>query len=309
MQTQAQQQLTGVGLAFTGVLILSPDALLIRLVSVDLPTLIFWRQLLQSLVLWTVLLLIYRGGLRHQLRRLAGPGAIMVMLFSTSAILFPSALVTTSAANALLIIATSPLFAALISWLFLRERIALRTWVAIFVAIGGISIIFSGSLGGGDVLGDFLALACALTLGTLFTFARRHREINMVPALATAGLVTALIVSFIGDPLDVPRADWPWIALLGLVVLPGAFGLLTIAPRYIPSPEVSLIMQLEAILGPVFVWMGVGEVPEMATFIGGSIVFMTLVTHSALGMLAYHRRGRGGGPPPARPHAAVRAVD
>ena len=104
-------------------------------------------------------------------------------------------------------------------------------------------------------------------------------------------------------PLAVSSADMLWLAILGVLVLPTAFGLLTLAPRYIPSPEVSLIMQLEAILGPLWVWLGVGEVPPVATFVGGGIVLVTLVAHSSLGIRAHRRRHRPGPVGATAPHA------
>jgi drug/metabolite transporter (DMT)-like permease len=107
-------------------------------------------------------------------------------------------------------------------------------------------------------------------------------------------LAGILVGTTFTSPVSVRGADIFWLALLGMFVVPVAFGLLTLAPRYIPSPEVSLIMQLEAILGPIWVWLGVGEVPPVATFIGGAIVLATLTIHSILGMRAYHRRSRPG---------------
>lgn len=286
-----EQQLTGVGIALTGVLVLSPDALLIRLIDTDRATLLFWRLLLQGLTLWAFLALFYRTTLPGVVRAMGPIGIPAAFVFGLTAVLFVLSITLTNAANTLFMMATAPLWAALISWLFLGERVTLRTWVAIFSALVGIVIIFSGGIGDGTLIGDLIGLAAALSLATQLTIARHARATDLVPALAAGVLLAAVLVgATFASPTAVRGDDIVWLAILGVFVVPVAFGLLTLAPRYIPSPEVSLIMQLEAILGPIWVWLGVGEVPPMATFIGGGIVLVTLTVHSSLGIRAHRRR-------------------
>jgi len=302
---KTEQQLLGIGLALTGVLVLSPDALLIRLVDADRATLLFWRVLLQGATLWAFLAVYYRSSLPGVVRAMGRTGIAATLVFALSTILFVTSITLTNAADTLFMMATAPLWAALISWLFLSERVALRTWLAIAAALGGIIIIFAGGIGGGTLLGDAIGLCAAISLATQLTIARHARATNLVPALAAGMMLDALLVgATFAAPLSVDASDALWLALLGVGVLPVAFGLLTLAPRHIPSPEVSLIMQLEAVLGPFWVWLGVGEVPPVATFVGGAIVLVTLVIHSSLGMRAYRRRAAVGGVASAiAPHA------
>ncbi len=303
---KVEPQLAGVGFALTGVLVLSPDALLIRLIDTDRATLLFWRLLLQGLTLWAFLALYYRAALPGIVRAMGRTGIPAAFVFGLTAVLFVLSITLTNAANTLFMMATAPLWAALISWLFMGERVALRTWLAIFSALVGIVIIFSGGIGDGTLIGDLIGLAAALSLASQLTIARHARATNLVPALAGGVLLAAVLVgATFASPTAVRSDDIVWLALLGVFVVPVAFGLLTLAPRYIPSPEVSLIMQLEAILGPIWVWLGVGEVPPVATFIGGAIVLVTLVVHSCLGIRAYQRRSR---PPPAEATAAHASV-
>lgn len=299
-------QLTGIALAVAGVIALSPDALLIRLIDSDPATLLFWRCLLQGATLWAALALVYRGRLPATVRAMGRAGAGAALVFATTMTLFVSSITLTSAANTLFILATAPLFAALISWLVLGERVAVRTWAAIAMALVGIAIIFVGGLGGGTLIGDALGLGAALSLASQLSIVRRVRDTNLVPALAAGTLIVAGLSLFLAEPLAPDASDALWLFLLGVVVLPVAFGLLTLAPRHIPSPEVSLIMQLEALLGPLWVWLGVGEVPPFATFIGGAIVLTTLVVHSALNIRAHHGRTRPGAARPMAPHGRCR---
>lgn len=304
----AERQLLGLSLALLGVLVLTPDALLIRLIEADRATLLFWRALLQGLTLWLVLALYYRGRLLAVTLEMGRIGLLAVAVFALSTTLFVTSITFTKAANTLFVLSTAPLFAALISWLVLGERVARRTWIAIACALLGIGIIFAGGLGGGTLLGDLLALGAAISLAGQLSIARHARAINLVPALAAGMLVVALLSgTTLASPLSVSQSDVLWLGLLGCIVVPAAFCLLTLAPRYIPSPEVSLIMQLEAVLGPLWVWLGVGEVPPLATFVGGGIVLATLVIHSILGLRAYRARRRddGGRIRPVAPHDAA----
>lgn len=301
----AERQGLGLSLALLGVLVLTPDALLIRLIEADRATLLFWRTLLKGLTLWLVLALYFRGRLLSVTLAMGRIGLLATGVFGLSTILFVSSITLTTAANTLFILSTAPLFAALISWVVLRERVALRTWIAVVCALVGIAVIFAGSLGGGTLLGDLLAVGAALSLAAQLSIARHARSINLVPALATGVLLVALLSgATFASPLSVTREDMLWLVLLGCVVVPLAFGLLTLAPRYIPSPEVSLIMQLEAVLGPLWVWLGVGEVPPVTTFIGGALVVGTLVVHSLLSLRAYRalQRSGGGRMRPVAPH-------
>jgi len=305
-----EQQLLGIGLALAGVLSLSPDALLIRLIDTDRATLLFWRTLLEGATLWVVLACWYRGRLPGVVRAMGKTGVHATLVFALSTVLFVCSITLTSAANTLFILSTAPLFAALISWIFLGELVLPRTWVAIALALVGIGIIMFGDVGGGTVLGDLLALATAVCVATQLSIARHARATNLVPALAAGMLLdAALLAPTFATPTAVAPSDTLWLFLLGVLVLPTAFGLLTIAPRHIPSPEVSLIMQLEAVLGPIWVWLGVGEVPPLATFVGGAIVLATLVAHSSLGVRAYRRRRATGGAIAAVAPHAPRADD
>jgi len=287
------EQVLGIGMALAGVLVLSPDALLIRLVEADRATLLFWRTLLEGVTVLGAMALFYRGGFLASIRGMGGWGIGATLIFALSTILFVMSITLTTAANTLFILATAPLFAALLSRVFLGEAVALRTWIGIVCALLGIGIIFAGGLGGGTLLGDALGLATAISLAGQLTLARRARHVSLVPALGLGMLLVALLSGLtFAEPLNVGARDWLWLGLLGIVVLPLAFGLLTLAPRYITSPEVGLIMQLEAIIGPLWVWLVIAEVPAAATFVGGAIVLATLTVHSILGIRAHRRRGR-----------------
>ncbi len=180
--------------------------------------------------------------------------------------------------------------------MFLKERVPLATWLAILGAIAGVVTVVGGGLGQGTLVGDLFALLTALSLATTFTLLRRAKAHNMVPATALGAFAAALVVAPLADPLSLEGTRFGLMLILGLVVLPIAFGLITLGPRRVPAPEVALLMLLETVLGPLWVWIGVGEEPPPATFVGGAVVLGAVGLH-ALWRLARRPRTRPQPPP------------
>lgn len=184
------------------------------------------------------------------------------------------------------------MFAALLSWIFLGEKIKLATWIAIVFCLGGIGLIFLDSIGGGSRLGDFYAIICALGLAGQITTVRHARTIDMVPSLALSGYMVAAISLPLATPAAASSQDLLYLALLGVVILPCAFSLITIGPRFIPAPEVSLLMLLESIFGPLWVWFVIHENPGSGVLTGGAVVLTTLFIHACLGFRKTRKNGK-----------------
>lgn len=280
----------GLLITATGVLVITPDGLLIRLIQTDAWTLLFWRGLLSSVGMSLMLLLIFRRRAWTTFRGIGRPGLLIAALFGVGTVAFILSITHTTVANTLFIISTSPLFAAFIAWRLMREPVPPRTWLAILAALAGIAVIVSGGLDRGSIIGNVAALWAALSLAVSFSLIRRHQDRNMVPAMALSGLVTALIAWPLAQPAAVAESNLAFLLIMGLLMLPLSFGLLFIGPRYIPAPEVSLMLLLEAILGPVWVWLVVGENPGLRTVLGGVIVITTLAANSALALMQVRER-------------------
>jgi drug/metabolite transporter (DMT)-like permease len=280
-------QTKGLIIVFLGVLVLTPDTLLIRLIAVDHWTLLVWRGLLQALGL-SVLVACFHGRNTLACFRAVGPaGYSAALLFALSTVLFVVALTYTSVANTLIIVASAPFFAALASRIFLGEAIARRTWIAIVVALGGIALLAFENLGASSLWGDLAALGVATAMGGNFTVIRHARAVNMIPAMALSGVIVGLAALLVGEPAVLDRTQLAWMLAMGLFVVPVSFALITLGPRYLPAAEVSLLLLLETVLGPFWVWMVLGEAPGPWALIGGAVVIATLTTHCALAL----RRG------------------
>jgi len=286
------QHLKGILITTLGVIILSPDALLIRLLKADTWTVIFWRGLVFSIGITLLMMLMYRGKTFLQFKKIGKPGLLIGFIFGVSSLCFTASVQNTSIGNTLVIISTSPIFAALFSWYYLSEKVNRRTLIAIVIVLLAIIVImsnsfFSGGVYAGGFLGDVSALGTAVLMAISFTLTRKYKEINMVPAMALSGLVAAVIAGLVSvsmaTSLRLEEEVVPYLILAGFI-LTGAFALITLGPRYISAPEVSLIMPLETVLGSYLGWIFLSEKPPVLTLVGGFIVILTLSVNARLSL-------------------------
>ena len=266
-----------------GVAILSPDAILIRLLHADTFTIMLWRGISFCIGVTLLMLVFYRKKTVQQLINIGRPGLLIGLIFALSTVFFTIAIQNTSISNTLVIISTSPMFAALFSWIFLKEKIKVITWIAMLIIIAAIAMIMSDSSSSGSgLMGDICAFCTSILAAISLTVTRRYKAINMVPAMAISGLISAfiavpLIISS-GSPLFLASSSVPYL-IAGAFCVSIAFALITLGPRYIPAPEVGLILPLETVLGSYFAWIILNEEPTALTLIGGIIVIVTLIIH------------------------------
>ena len=279
------QHLKGLLITVLGVFILSPDALLIRLANSDTWTILFWRGLLFAFGITVVIFLSYRSTTIRQFANIGKRGLMLGFFFGLSTVFFVTGVQYTSVANALVIISTSPVFAALLSWVFLKEKTNLRTWITMFIIIVAIGAIMFNSFQHGGFWGDMSALMTSVLLAVNFTITRQAKHINMVPAMAIAGLTTtaisALMIAFTASPLYLATPAIPYLLLMGLVTTL-AFSLITLGPRYMSAAEVGMIMPLETVFGAYLAWIFLSEAPSIHVLIGGGIIMLTLTVHAWL---------------------------
>jgi len=275
----------GLLITASGVLIISPDGLLTRLIETDHWNMIFWRALLLSFGMWLMISLSNPNRVWQQYKTVPGPGLLMVAAYSLGTISFVFAITHTSVANTLIILSSTPLFAALISRVVLHEKIQRRTLFAIMLVGVGIAVIAAGSLNGedaaqGDLLGDLAAILGSFFLACGLTFVRRFPRVSTFSAISCGGLLTALLVLPLASPLAISQSDLGYLLIMGLYVVPIGSALMYLGPRYIPSAEVGLLLLLESILGPLWVWLALAEQPGAYTLLGGAVVLSTLAINT-----------------------------
>ncbi len=287
--TATQSHLLGSGITAAGVFVLSFEALLVRIADTSGWNAAFWRgSLMMVMMLFVVLWRHGPSGFRVFRRQ---PAAwVCGGLYGLSGFCFVSSLAHTAVANTVVLASSAPLFAALLTRVWLREAVAARTWLAIAVAFCGVAVVFAGSMSTGGWVGDVFALGAAFSLGSNFSVMRRHPGLPRFPLVFLGGAVTALLALPLADPLSLSPQGYLALALLGMVVIPIAYVGMAEGTRYLSSPEVSLFLLVEAALAPVWVWWVMGELPPRLTVLGGGLILGVLVLHAVLTLRALRRR-------------------
>jgi drug/metabolite transporter (DMT)-like permease len=280
-----------------GGLLFTLDLPLLRLSMADHWTMVFTRGLFLFAAIagaWAVMRLLGRESAPF----LAGGAGLAVALASTVGnMCYIGAVVHTDAANVVFIIALTPVIAAAMSHVLLRERVHPFTWAATAVAFLGAALIASDGLRTGNWVGDGLALASAFCSAATFTIIRATGR-KVATSLAIGSLASALVAAAVFEvtpqALLAPGAfgipAWTWLALNGLIAIPLATVLLARGPRVLPSADVSMFFMLETVLTPVWIWLLFGEVPAERVLLGGALVVVTLLAHSWW-RLAFSLRG------------------
>ena len=271
----------GTLLAFIGVMIITPDTLLIRLISLDTWSALFYRSLLPSVALFVGYIILFRGKTLNDFYNMGIPGVINALFILFSNITFIFAVANTNVANALIMISLIPLAAALFSAIFLNERPLLLTWLCMIACLITIIFIFYESYEMGRFLGDFFGLLCALSMGASLTVMRRYNHINFVPSYIFAKFLTALVALPFATTLAIGGFDLLFSSLM-IITVGVSFLFITIAPKYVTSPEVGIFFLLETAFGPLWVWFFIAEEPTRNTLIGGSIIVFIIFIHSLI---------------------------
>ena len=266
----------GILMSIGGVLILSPDSLLIRLAGLDDYTLLFYRGLFPVVAISLILLVYYRAGFLPALLRIGWAGILNGVFFSAVNITFISAIQRTSVANTLLFLSSAPVFAAILSLLVLRENQRPGTWLIIALSLLSIFIIGWGSYGSHSLTGDFFALGCAIFTACSAVLVRYKKHIDLVPSVIIGSFFTACYAFSHTPELAISSTQLLYIGIIGFILVPFAFIVLTIAPRYANSAEVQLVYLLESILGPLWVWLVINETPSLNTLVGGSMLLVSV---------------------------------
>lgn len=271
----------GLLLTGCGALIISPDALLIKLIGLPDGDILMWRGLLTALGFVIIMLARHGTGTVAAYRRCGWTGIGVALLFSFSTFGFVLGNQYTKGGNVLMILAGAPLIAALLSWLFLGERLPRRTWLAIALCLVGTSLIVLDDAGVGSWVGNAFALLAATGLAANFTLCRTRPGVDMSPMLTLSGLIVATVAALFnlaGGGLTLPPvASALWLVLLCLIILPLGFTLIQRGPLYLPAAEVGLLMLLEVVVGTLWVWWLLGEQPAPVALVGGSLVLGTLL--------------------------------
>jgi drug/metabolite transporter (DMT)-like permease len=242
----------------------------------------FWRSLFAAICVGAYLMFVRRDFV-GALRRASRAGLISGCMWATMFSCFMLALTLTSTANTLIVLAVAPLLTALLARAVLKSPIPARTWVAIATAMAGIGWMFAGSLrieSATSVLGMLIAAGIPLASAINFVVLKRSGHVvDLIPAVFLGGAISAAVVLPLAWPFFATPSDVLLLAVLGIFQLGVPCMLLVIAARSLSATELSLLALLEVLLGPLWAWLGAGEVPAASTVSGGALVLSALVVN------------------------------
>lgn len=267
----------GLLLAFVGIMILSFDSLLVRLANTDPWTVLFWRGLFQGLSLFIFQLIFNRKQLIDGFLHPTPLLVCVAIIFAASTICFVESLHYTQVASTLVIVNTAPLLTAVLGFLLLKETLRFPTILAIAVSTCGIWIIFAFEPSGGQWIGNLLAMVTAISTAIYLVIMRKTKGAQAENFLILAGFFLAGFSYFQGgESMMISNTQFVYLFVLGAFVVPGAYLCISKSPAYIPAAQTSLILLTEILLGPLYVYLFIGNEPTLNDLIGGGIILVTL---------------------------------
>ena len=251
---------------------------------------IFYRSCFLAGALGIVFVVQSGGRIRTALRELrpwALLGSLAVAAVNTCFIL---AMTHTTVANAMFVLSAAPFFAALLGRIVLGEAVERGVWVAMSVALAGIGVMLWDGLGTGTLLGNSLALLAALSFASFVVVLRKGRGVNMLPVVIIGTMLGALNAAFMsGFALAVSFHDAALLFLWGALLSGTVHAIFAWSSRHVPGAELTLLILIEFILSPMWVWLVIDERPSPATLIGGGLVIASVASRAILSFRAEAR--------------------
>ena len=275
----------GLLLALFGALILTPDTLFMRLSGIAGFQMVGWRGLLMGTIMLGIWAVTSRNRRRDAALLASGAGLVVVVCQYANATLFNLAISAAPVTIVLFAVAAVPIFAAIFARFLFGEPTSPVTWVTIAAVLSGIGIAVLGKDAGGigidigSAFGAMAGLGVAAAMALYFVMLRHHAELPLLLVMGVGVFLAGLTGLVVTGPAAMTTGNiWP-IVVTGAIILPLAFGSLSMASRYTHASNVSLLVLLETVFGPLWVWWGIGETPTSAMLLGGVIVIGSLAIY------------------------------
>ena len=249
---------------------------------------LLYRSISLSLFLATVIYLRSRANLFKVVKAAGLPGCIagLALVGAYSGGIY--GIQSTSVANAMLLFASAPFMAAILGWIFLREKVRKATWIAILFAILGIGIMVQDKTqGGAALLGNLAALGSAFGFAVFTVALRWGRSGDMLPAVFLSGIfaifITSSICLFSGLPFQISVNDTGISMGMGVFQVGAGLVLYTLGSKTLPAAELTLLSLAEVLLGPLWVYLFLNEVATLNTLFGGLVLLLAIAGNAISG--------------------------
>ena len=208
------------------------------------------------------------------------PGLLGGFVLSFSFVAFVVAMSNTTVANVVFIISTQTMFLAIFGYFYLKEKVSLIGLISILLAMSGIIIMVGDSISGGSLFGNIVALAIPINFAILVMIIRKNTKVDMVPAIFYSGIFSLIYGFFLAESFEFTKHDLWMGFLLGVPQLAVSFICITIGSRTVESATVGLLMLMETLCAPLWVWLFLNEIPPISVFIGGAVIISAIILKS-----------------------------
>ena len=274
-------KIPGFVLCLMGGFFLSWGGLIIRLFETeDIWQILFVRSLFFITALSIFLYFTYRGQTYQIIKRSGFPAVIGGLFLSISFVAYVVSMSETTVANVVFIISTQTIFLAIFGYFFLNEKISLRGFFSIILAFIGMIVLVGDSINSGSLFGNIVAFAIPINFTILVMIIRKFPSLDMVPAIFYSGIFSGVYGLVMSENLIFSSNDLLMGFLLGVPQLAFGFICVTIGSKSTPAVTVGLLMLLETIFAPIWVWLFLDEIPPLSVFIGGFIIILAVVSKS-----------------------------
>ena len=209
------------------------------------------------------------------------------LAYAATMILFVTATKTTTAANAVLLQFTAPIYVALFSAWLLKEKTKLLDWLTIFLVMGGMVLFFLDNLSSTSILGNGIGAASGVSFAFFTIFMRMQKDGSPLESILLGNILTAVIgLPFLSQSFP-DESGWLYLVILGVVQLGIPYVFYSWAIKHVTALEAILIPVLEPLLNPVWVFLILGEAPGLLAMLGGVIVLLAITVRCILATLPF----------------------
>lgn len=273
LQTTDQTRYRAIIMQLSAAILWSFGGLLVKLVDLNPIAIAGIRSLIASFIIFPFL--------KKSALKLTWNKALGAISYTSMVILYVSSIKATTAANAILLQYTSPIYIAIFGGWLLNEKAKLREWVTILFVIGGMVLFFVDDIAGGSMKGNILAVLSGVALGFNTIFMRREKDADPLENVFWGSILTVLIsIPFVIQKAPSPKS-WIGLILLGIFQIGLSYILYARAIKSITALESTFISLIEPLLNPVWVFLTIGELPGKLSILGGMVVLAS-VTVSCL---------------------------
>lgn len=263
-----------VALLVTAAVMWSMGGLLIKLVA--------WHPVAIAGIRSAIAALLFLSVLRRPRFVWSMPQVGGAIAYAATVIFFVVATKMTTAANAILLQYTAPVYVALLSAWLLKERPNPADWVVLLFVIAGIILFFLDELAPGDRLGNMFAILSGISFAALVLCLRKQKNGSTLESIFFGNLLTAFVsLPFISAPWP-DFTGWAGLVLLGIFQLGVPYLLYAAAIRHVTALEAILVPVIEPVLNPLWVFLFIGEVPGPWAMAGGTVVFLFVTARCVL---------------------------